>query len=81
MLQRQARFRLVADAMTEALAGFAEVAAVALIGSVARPLWWEVPRFAPLASRLMRLYDRRTGIARRATDTPAAGRDSNAAMG
>jgi hypothetical protein len=47
MLDRQAHFRLAADAVTAALAGFPEVEKVALIGSVARPLWREVPRFAP----------------------------------
>ncbi|WP_114947608.1 hypothetical protein [Microvirga calopogonii] len=47
MLIRQAQFRLAADAVTAALSGVPEVAAVALIGSVARPLWREVPRFQP----------------------------------
>jgi len=45
MLDRQAQFRVAADAVTAALAEVPEVAAVALIGSVARPLWREVPRF------------------------------------
>jgi hypothetical protein len=45
MLARQARFRVAADVVTDALARFPEVEAVALIGSVARPLWPEVPRF------------------------------------
>ncbi len=47
MLDRQAQFRLAADAVTAALAGIPEVAAVALIGSVAQPLCREVPRFQP----------------------------------
>jgi hypothetical protein len=47
MLRRQAQFRMAADAVTAALAELSEVVAVALIGSVARPLWREVPRFAP----------------------------------
>jgi hypothetical protein len=47
MLDRQAQFRLAADAVTAALAGVPEVEAVALIGSVARPLWREIPRFQP----------------------------------
>jgi hypothetical protein len=46
MLERQARFRVAADVVTQALARFPEVEAVALIGSVARPLWPEVPRFS-----------------------------------
>lgn len=45
LLRRQAEFRLAADAVTRAFAGFSEVAAVALFGSVAVPLWREVPRF------------------------------------
>ena len=47
VLDRQAHFRLAADAVTAALVALPEVARVALIGSVARPLWREVPRFAP----------------------------------
>ena len=47
VLARQAQFRLAADAVTAALAGVPAVEAVALIGSVARPLWREVPRFQP----------------------------------
>jgi hypothetical protein len=47
MLDQQAQFRLAADAVTAALAGVPEVEAVGLIGSVARPLWREVPRFQP----------------------------------
>jgi hypothetical protein len=47
MLDRQAQFRLAADAVTAALARVPEVEAVVLIGSVARPLWREVPRFQP----------------------------------
>jgi len=46
-LKRQADFRLAADAVAAALATFDEVSAIALIGSVARPLWREVPRFQP----------------------------------
>jgi hypothetical protein len=44
-LNRQREFRRAADIVTEAFAAFAEVRAVAVIGSVARPLWKEVPRF------------------------------------
>src|SRR3954464_15906959 len=47
MLDRQAPFRLAADAVTAALAGVPEIETVVLIGSVARPLWREVPRFQP----------------------------------
>lgn len=45
MLSRQRQFRVAADVVTDAWMRFAEVAAVAVIGSVARPLWKEVPRF------------------------------------
>lgn len=47
MLERQTHFRWAADAVTTAIAGLAEVDKVALVGSVARPLWREVPRFQP----------------------------------
>jgi hypothetical protein len=45
MLERQRQFRMAADVVTDAWALFAEVRAVAVIGSVAKPLWKEVPRF------------------------------------
>jgi hypothetical protein len=56
MLDRQAHFRLAADAVTAALAGFPEVEKVALIGSVARPLWREVPRFAPFRQQRIGIW-------------------------
>lgn len=46
LLQRQAHFRIAADVVADALARFDEVEAITLIGSVARPLWREVPRFS-----------------------------------
>jgi len=46
MLVRQAQFRLAADEVTAVLADLPEVQAVVLIGSVARPLRREIPRFA-----------------------------------
>ncbi len=45
MLERQRRFRLAADIVVEAWMTFPEVFAIAVIGSVAKPLWKEVPRF------------------------------------
>ncbi|WP_436094614.1 hypothetical protein [Bosea sp. LjRoot237] len=45
MLRRRNEFRRAADVVTDALTAFEEVEAVALIGSVAKPLWKEVPRF------------------------------------
>lgn len=44
-LERQRQFRAAADLLADAWSAFPEVGAVALIGSVARPLWKEVPRF------------------------------------
>jgi len=45
MLQLQRQFRVAADTVADAWATFPEVQAVAVIGSVAKPLWKEVPRF------------------------------------
>jgi hypothetical protein len=47
MLARQATFRRAADAIAADLAKIPEVRAVALFGSLARPLAREVPRFQP----------------------------------
>ncbi len=46
LIAQQLRFRHAADAVTAAFAEFPEVRAVTLFGSVARPLWREVPRFS-----------------------------------
>src|SRR3954463_4927113 len=46
MLKRQRDFRMAADVVTDAWMTFAEVQAVAVIGSVAKALWKEVPRFS-----------------------------------
>jgi hypothetical protein len=45
MLTRQREFRIAADVVAKAWAGFPEVQAVAVIGSVANALWKEIPRF------------------------------------
>lgn len=45
MLQRQHESRVAADLVTDTWMGFPEVRAVAVIGSVAKALWKEVPRF------------------------------------
>src|ERR1700724_4714213 len=45
LLERQLQFRRAADLVTDAWMTFPEVHAVAVIGSVAKPLWKEVPRF------------------------------------
>lgn len=44
MVARQASFRRAADAAARALIPFKEVLAVTLFGSVAMPLWKEIPR-------------------------------------
>ena len=46
MLRLQQDFRRAADIVTDALMTFEEVAAIAVIGSVAKSLWKEVPRFS-----------------------------------
>jgi len=45
LLERQRQFRLAADIVARAWMVFPEVWAIAVIGSVAKPLWKEVPRF------------------------------------
>lgn len=45
MLARQREFRIAADVVAKAWAGFPEVQAIAVIGSVAKALWKEIPRF------------------------------------
>src|SRR5258707_29887 len=45
LLRQQRQFRMAADVVTDAFMVFPEVCAVAVIGSVAKPLWKEVPRF------------------------------------
>jgi hypothetical protein len=44
LLRRQREFRLAADVVTDAWMAFAEVQAVAVIGSVAKVLWKGIPR-------------------------------------
>ncbi|HKT17554.1 MAG TPA: hypothetical protein VJR47_05900 [Stellaceae bacterium] len=45
LLQQQHDFRRAADIVTDALTSFEEVEKIAVIGSVAKALWKEVPRF------------------------------------
>ena len=45
LLRRQQDFRLAADAIVIAFSRFPEVEAISLFGSVALPLWKEIPRF------------------------------------
>ena len=46
LLQQQHDFRRAADIITDALMIFEEIEAIAVIGSVAKPLWKEIPRFS-----------------------------------
>jgi hypothetical protein len=46
MVRRQREFRLAADVVTKCWLRFSEVQAIAVIGSVSKPLWKEVPRFS-----------------------------------
>jgi len=45
MLRRQRELRTAADVVTKAWMAFPEIQAIAVIGSAAKPLWKEVPRF------------------------------------
>ena len=45
MLRRQRELRIAADVVAKAWMAFPEVQAIAVIGSVAKRLWKEVPRF------------------------------------
>ena len=45
LLERQREFRMAADVVADAWMGFPEVQGIAVIGSVAKLLWKEVPRF------------------------------------
>ena len=56
LLKAQQQFRQAADVVTEAWSTFPEVMTIAVIGSVARPLWKEVPRFAPYRRREIPLW-------------------------
>lgn len=46
LLDQQRRFRVAADVAADAWMAFPEIHAVAVIGSVAKALWKEVPRFS-----------------------------------
>jgi hypothetical protein len=56
LLRAQRQFRRAADVVADAWRDFPEVVAIAVIGSVAKPLWKEVPRFAPYRRRGIPLW-------------------------
>ena len=47
-IMRQREFRAAADVVVKTFMGFPEIVAIAVIGSVAKPLWKEVPRLREL---------------------------------
>src|SRR3546814_13859271 len=47
---------MAADVVTEAWMAFQEVQAIAVIGSVAKPLWKEVPRFREFRRRRIEVW-------------------------
>lgn len=51
LLERQRQFRRAADVIVDAWMAFPEVRAIAVTGSVAKPLWKEVPRFREFRRR------------------------------
>lgn len=56
MLQLQRQFRIAADVITDAWMAYPEVQAIALIGSVSKPLWKEVPRFSQFGKKGIRIW-------------------------
>ena len=56
LLRTQQQFRRAADVIAEAWYTFPQVLTIAVIGSVAKPLWKEVPRFASYRRRGIPLW-------------------------
>jgi len=56
LLRLQHDFRQAADIVTDALISFEEVEAIAVIGSVAKSLWKEIPRFREFRSAGIELW-------------------------
>lgn len=56
MLKRQADFRKAASVLAETLGAMEEVVSIRLFGSVALPLWKEVPRFHRFRNRRIKVY-------------------------
>lgn len=56
LLRRQHDFRRAADIVTDALMQFDEVEAIAVIGSVAKPLWKEIPRFREFRAAKIKVW-------------------------
>jgi len=56
LIERQRQFRMAADVVVEAWMAFPEVAAIAVIGSVAKRLWKEVPRFREFRAKRIEVW-------------------------
>jgi hypothetical protein len=56
LLARQREFRAAADVVVAAWRSFAEISAIALIGSTAKQLWKEVPRVQPFRHHGIELW-------------------------
>ena len=55
-IARQREFRIAADWIAEEWSQFTEIVSIAITGSVAKPLWKEVPRFASFRARGIELW-------------------------
>ncbi|QWG11405.1 hypothetical protein KMZ29_16870 [Bradyrhizobium sediminis] len=56
MVRQQREFRVAADVVTKCWMVFPEVEAIAVIGSVAKPLWKEVPRFSEFRKQRVEIW-------------------------
>ena len=56
MVRRQREFRLAADVVTKCWAVFPEVEAIAVIGSVSKSLWKEIPRFREFRAKRIEIW-------------------------
>jgi hypothetical protein len=56
MVRQQREFRIAADVVTRCWMAFPEVRAIAVIGSVAKPLWKEVPRFSEFRKQRIQVW-------------------------
>jgi len=56
MVRQQREFRIAADVVTRCWMAFPEVQAIAVIGSVAKPLWKEVPRFSEFRKQRIQIW-------------------------
>jgi len=56
MIRQQREFRVAADVVTKCWLRFPEVQAIAVVGSVAKPLWKEVPRFSEFRKERVEIW-------------------------